>query len=245
MKTRTISVLLSFLIAFLCLAPAAYAEAADLESTEQAQQQEPLAETQEEAGEEATQESQEAEAAEAEEVTVTVSDELPEGVPEEAAEETVGAPHVAEEENVPDTATESVAVENNEPAEQPAEPVDNEEALSPTWTLEYPKSLSVQYKESVMTLAPAKAANIQNLGDSTIYLTITCSCVFSGNSDTMPITLCVGGVPITPGEAAVYGTVTSAGAEYAAVTLVFTEEGWAALASGRYSMTISYNSYIG
>ena len=136
-------------------------------------------------------------------------------------------------------AEESVAT----PSEAPVEQNYAQEVLIPSWSLEYPSSLTVSYGIKVLTLETAKAVNIENLGEKTLYLTITCDCVFSGKSDEMPVVLCVDGVTVNPGEAAVYGTVTESGASYATVTLVFSDEGWDALSSGSYSMAISYHSY--
>ena len=225
-------------------APEEAAEAAAEEETEEAEEElsdeitEELTEDEQDEMQEAADEEQNAELTEAEEELAEAEEQLAEEATEEALPEEAPAENTALAEETEETGT--------MPEEEPEEEQEEAETELPvSWTLEYPENLSVSYKESVMALNTAKAVNIQNLGDSTIYLTVTCNCVFMGNSDTMPVTLCVGGVPVTPGEAAVYGTVTAAGADYAAVTLVFTEEGWAALASGRYSMTISYTSYIG
>ena len=120
-----------------------------------------------------------------------------------------------------------------------------DEEQHPSWSIQIPDNPPVKYGAEVVTVSVATAVNVENLGDSTIYLTITSDCIFSGNADKMPVILYVGDDPVTPGEAAVYGTITSAGAEYAPVTLVFSEGGWSALSSGLYSMTITYDSYIG
>ncbi|MBP3204659.1 MAG: hypothetical protein J6M66_04470 [Lachnospiraceae bacterium] len=137
------------------------------------------------------------------------------------------------------------SVEEESDAEK--EPLEEEPPaeLLPSWSIQIPNNPPVTYGTEVATVSVATPVDVENIGDSTIYLTVTSNCVFTGKADEMPVTLCVGGVPVMPGEAAVYGTVTAAGADYAAVTLVFSEDGWSALASGRYSMTISFNSYIG
>ena len=60
----------------------------------------------------------------------------------------------------------------------------------------------------------------------------------------MPITLCVNGIPVASGETVVYGTVTSEGADYLPVTLVFSKEGWHDLSPGSYSLDVYYDSFV-
>ena len=115
----------------------------------------------------------------------------------------------------------------------------------PSWSLDIPENPPVAYGAKVVNISAATAVDIEDLGDSVIYLTITSDCVFEGKADEMPVRLCVDGVPVIPGESVVYGAVTSEGEEYAPVTLVFSENGWDAIASGSYSLTISYDSYLG
>ena len=115
----------------------------------------------------------------------------------------------------------------------------------PSWSVDIPENPPVAYGAKVVNISAATAVDIEDLGDSVIYLTVTSDCVFEGKTDEMPVKLCVDGVPVKPGEAVVYGRVTSEREEYAHVTLVFSENGWDAIASGSYSLTITYDSYLG
>ena len=115
----------------------------------------------------------------------------------------------------------------------------------PSWSVDIPDNPPVAYGAKVVNISAATAVDIEDLGDNVIYLTVTSDCVFEGMTDEMPVKLCVDCVPVNPGEAVVYGKVTSEGEEYAPVTLVFSENGWDAIASGSYSLTISYDSYLG
>ena len=95
-----------------------------------------------------------------------------------------------------------------------------------------------------MTLSPAYLTDVEDLGGQTICLTISCACVFSGDIDRIPVTLCVDGTPVTPGMPAIYGTVSASGSSFLPITLVFGDGAWDALAAGEYSMEIYYNSYL-
>ena len=119
------------------------------------------------------------------------------------------------------------------------------EASGPSWSIHIPDNPPVAYGARVVNVSAATAVDIEDLGDNVIYMTITSDCVFGGKADEMPVRLCVDGIPVTPGDIVVYGMVTSQGAEYAPVTLLFSENGWDAITSGSYSLTISYDSYLG
>ena len=168
----------------------------------------------------------------------------------EADEEYAEIPAVdeTETEEDPDTVSPESSVEDlPEEVDEPelsTEPEDDSGEMQPTWSIQIPDNPPIEYRAEIVTLSAAIVVNAENIGDSTIYLTITSNCVFAGSTDEMPIMMCVDGVPIAPGKAVVYGTVTSEGAYYAPITLVFNEEDWEALSSGSYCLDIQYDSYV-
>ena len=117
-------------------------------------------------------------------------------------------------------------------------------SLPTSWNLQIPSLPEIVFGESSLTLSPAYLTDVEDLGGQTICLTISCACVFSGDIDRIPVTLCVDGTPVTPGMPAIYGTVSASGSSFLPITLVFGDGAWDALAAGEYSMEIYYNSYL-
>ena len=131
-----------------------------------------------------------------------------------------------------------------EPLPEPTDVPEDVALPEPCWTLIIPEMPKIAYGTEVLTLSPAYVTDIQNLGERTICLTITSTCVFYGESDQMSVTLCVDGSPVAPGQEVVYGRITEEGTSSATITLLFSEQAWESIAKGHYEMTISYQSYL-
>ncbi len=160
------------------------------------------------------------------------------------SEKNVLEPEIAEDQT--ETLSEEAAILTHEDPE-----VETEEeqivAPEPTWVLDIPKMQEIRYGEQLVQLSTAAVSSTENLGDHAIFLTVECTGVFTGEGGILPVTLCFGGdriEPVQPGEPAIYGIVSNEMVFYRPVYLVFSEEIWAAIASGQYSMTVSYNSYV-
>lgn len=243
-----------------------YSTPAEEESAEEESNEESAEEEESEAGDTAEEDTVEVDTAEEEPVKEDPAEEEPakeepadeKPAEEESSDEEPVTEDPAEEEPVKEESADEKPVEEKTAEEKPTEEEQESsedkltteiqkaaEKLQPSWSIQIPNNRPITYGAEVVAVSVATPVNVENLGDSTIYLTITSNCVFTGKAKQMPVTLCVGGVPVVPGEAVVYGTVTAAGAKYAPVTLVFSEDGWSALSSGRYSMNVTFDSYNG
>ena len=131
------------------------------------------------------------------------------------------------------------------PALEPEPDAEPEPETEPTWNLVMPARANIEYGSASVDLEPASIRGIRDLGSRRIYLTIQCDCIFTGDVDVLPVMLFVDGVPVPPGEPAIYGFVTADEASLSEITLVFSDDAWTAIASGTYSMEVFYSSHLG
>ena len=128
------------------------------------------------------------------------------------------------------------------------------EETSPTWTLNIPADMTVEYKATSTALTMPTITNVSDLADEKmIAVEIRYTGNFSSGSNTIPFTLVgPGGGTISQGSslgATVVGQYLNASGytdnyPNGAMTLNITEDAWNAAAPGTYSTVITYSSGV-